>query len=147
MAPQGTRSSQGRPGTHPTRSGIRMTAEERREAVLGAALHEFARGGLDGTSTEAIAERAGISQPYLFRLFPTKRALFAATIERCFGRVEARFTRAAEGLAGEEALKAMGLAYGELLADHDLLACQLHAYAAGDDPEVGPVARQEFRHL
>lgn len=124
-----------------------MTADERREAVLAAAQTEFARGGLTGTSTEDIAARAGISQPYLFRLFPTKRALFGATVQRAFGRVEDRFTRAAEGLSGEQALEAMGLSYAELLADRDLLACQLHAYAAGDDPEVGPVARKCFRHL
>ena len=49
-----------------------MSAEERREIVLEAAVGEFARHGLAGTSTEDVARRAGISQPYLFRLFPTK---------------------------------------------------------------------------
>ncbi|MGH9116082.1 MAG: TetR/AcrR family transcriptional regulator [Acidimicrobiales bacterium] len=129
------------------RSGIRMTSEERREAVLAAAQAEFARKGLTGTSTEDIAARAGISQPYLFRLFPTKRALFEATVQRTFRRVEDRFRQAAEGLTGDDALHAMALAYGDLLADRDLLACQLHTYAAGGDPEVGPVARSCFREL
>ena len=63
--------------------GTRSTAAERRDAVLRAAQVAFARGGLHGTSTEEIAEAAGISQPYLFRLFGTKKKLFVATVERC----------------------------------------------------------------
>jgi AcrR family transcriptional regulator len=58
----------------------RITAGERRERVLEAALTAFAAGGLDGTSTQDIARRAGISQAYLFRLFPTKKALFLAVV-------------------------------------------------------------------
>ena len=65
-----------------------MSAAERREMVLEAAVAEFAAGGMAGTSTEDVARRAGISQPYLFRLFPTKKALFLALVERCFRRVE-----------------------------------------------------------
>ena len=56
----------------------RKSAEERREAVLDAALVEFAEHGLHGGSTEAIAAKAGISQPYVFRLFGTKKELFTA---------------------------------------------------------------------
>ena len=62
--------------------GTRSTAAERRDAVLRAAQVAFARGGLHGTSTEEIAEAAGISQPYLFRLFGTKKKLFVASVER-----------------------------------------------------------------
>ena len=61
-----------------------MPATERREMVLEAAVAEFAARGLAGTSTEDVARRAGISQPYLFRLFPTKKALFLALVGRCF---------------------------------------------------------------
>ena len=67
-----------------------MPATERREMVLEAAVAEFAAHGLAGTSTEDVARRAGISQPYLFRLFPTKKALFLALVERCFRRVRRR---------------------------------------------------------
>ena len=81
----------------------RMSAEERRESVLDAAVAEFARGGLAGTSTEAIAARAGISQPYLFRLFSTKKDLFIAAYRRAFVLIESRFTEASEGLTGDEA--------------------------------------------
>ena len=70
-----------------TTTGVRMSAEERRELVLEAAVAEFALGGLAGTSTEDVARRAGISQPYLFRLFPTKKGLFLALVERCYQRI------------------------------------------------------------
>src|SRR5256885_16271087 len=76
----------------------RMPAAERREMVLEAAVAEFGAHGLAGTSTEDVARQAGISQPYLFRLFPTKKALFLALLERCFRRVEDTFTAAAGGL-------------------------------------------------
>src|SRR4029077_19894871 len=94
----------------------RMPAAERREMVLEAAVPEFAAGGLAGTSTEDVARRAGISQPYLFRLFPTKKALFLALVERCFRRVEDTFTAAAGGLTGEEAVTAMAGSYHPLPA-------------------------------
>src|SRR6266566_6146565 len=129
------------------RTGLRMTADERRETVLEAALTEFAASGLHGTSTEDVARRAGISQPYLFRLFPTKKALFLALVERCFRRVADAFTAAAQDRVGEEALEAMGDAYEELLKDRTLLLLQMHAYAACDDPDIRAAARTGFRSL
>lgn len=125
----------------------RQTADERRETVLAAALAEFGGGGLEGTSTETIAKRAGISQPYLFRLYPTKKALFIATIESCFERVIDEFERAAKGLDEEEALTAMGDAYRNLLTDRELLLCQLQAYAACADPDVRAATRKGFRRI
>jgi AcrR family transcriptional regulator len=124
-----------------------MTAEERRESVLDAALTEFAARGLAGTSTEDVARRAGISQPYLFRLFPTKKALFLALVERCFQRVMDTFTRAAADRVGKEALDAMGDAYADLLSHRTLLLVQLHAYAACDDPDIRAATRAGFRRL
>ena len=56
-----------------------MSAEERREMVLEAAVAGFAVRGMAGTSTEDVARSAGISQPYLFRLFPTKKACLLYT--------------------------------------------------------------------
>jgi AcrR family transcriptional regulator len=124
-----------------------MTADERRESVLEAALTEFAARGLAGTSTEDVARRAGISQPYLFRLFPTKKALFLALVERCFQRVADAFTAAAADRAGTEALEAMGNAYQQLLENRTLLLLQMHAYAACDDPDIRTATRAGFREL
>jgi AcrR family transcriptional regulator len=130
-----------------SKNGVRMTAGERRESVLEAALIEFSARGLDGTSTEHVAHRAGISQPYLFRLFPTKKALFLALVERCFQRVADTFTAAASDRVGEEALEAMVDAYEELLGDRTLLLLQMHAYAACDDLEIRTATRASFRRL
>jgi len=87
-----------------TASRTRLTAEERREEILRAAMEEFARGGLDGTPTEAIAKRVGISQPYLFRLFRTKKDLFLAVVDRCFETTLGAFQRAAEGRSSRDAI-------------------------------------------
>jgi len=124
-----------------------MSASERREQVLNAALAEFAARGLAGTSTEDVARRAGISQPYLFRLFPTKKGLFLALVQRCFERIAEVFTTAAGDHSGEDALMAMGDAYHQLLADRTLLLLQLHAYAACDDPDIRAATRAGFKEL
>src|SRR5215472_9102785 len=126
----------------------RKSAEERREAVLEAALEEFAAHGLSGASTEAIAAKAGISQPYVFRLFGTKKELFKAVVARCFRETLELFQRAAEGKRGEEALKAMGEAYQEqLLPDRIRLQAQLQAYSACDDPDICDVVRNGYGDL
>ncbi len=128
-------------------TAMRLSADERRVSVLRAAMTEFAVSGYAGTSTEAIAARAGISQPYLFRLFGTKRELFIATLDVMHGRIEAAFRAAAEGLSGPEAMMAMAEAYKELLSERDLLQVQLHAFAASGDPEIRRAAREGLRHL
>lgn len=127
----------------------RQTAEERREDVLAAALEEFARSGFHGASTDAIARRAGISQPYLFRLFGSKRELHLAVVRRCFRRTLETMQQAAEGLRGEEALEAMGRAYRELLGiDPLMLQAQLQMYAAAlDDPDVRQTVRDGYGDL
>jgi AcrR family transcriptional regulator len=125
----------------------RMSADERRAAVLRVAIAEFARTGLQGTSTEKIAAGADISHPYLFRLFGTKKELFLACLERCHERLHETFTRAAEAAGDGDRLKAMGHAYVELLADREMLLLQLHGYAACADPEVRETASRGYAEL
>jgi len=116
--------------------------------VLAAAISEFARSGYAGTSTEAIAARAGISQPYLFRLFGTKKDLFVATFDLVADRIIDGLTSASEGLEGEEALEAMGAAYLELMQDPELLQVQLHGFAAAPaDPDIARSGRRTFEVL
>jgi AcrR family transcriptional regulator len=122
----------------------RKSAEERREEILDAALAEFAERGLHGASTEEIAKRAGISQPYVFRLFGSKKELFKASVARCFRETLDTFQRAAEGKRGKEALEAMGMAYQELLTDRNRLRAQMQAYAACDDPDICEVVRNGY---
>jgi len=122
----------------------RKSAEERRDEILDAAMVEFAERGLHGGSTEEIAKRAGISQPYVFRLFGSKKELFKASTARCLRETLETFQRAAEGKRGEEALKAMGAAYEELLVDRTRLRAQMQAYAACDDPDIREVVRNGY---
>jgi AcrR family transcriptional regulator len=131
-----------------TVTATRQTAEERRESILDAAIVEFAAKGLHGTSTEDIAKRAGISQPYVFRLFGTKKTLFAEACRRCMREVHEAMAKAAAGRSGQEALGAMGTAYIELLAaDSRRLTLQMHMYAASDEPEIREVARDGYGEL
>jgi len=114
-----------------SQTATRQTAETRRAAVLDAARVEFARHGLHGASTDAIARSAGISQPYLFRLFGSKKALFVAVNEQCFQRTLELFRSAAAGTSGQGALDAIAAAYGDLIeSDRTMLQGQLQAYAA-----------------
>ena len=131
-----------------TSGATRQTAEDRRETVLAVAQEAFASRGLHGTSTEEIAEAAGISQPYLFRLFGTKKKLFVATVERCLAETLELFRAAAGDLRGEEALHAMGDAYVRMvLTDRTRLLVHMQAYAASDDPEVRETMRVGFGKL
>ena len=122
----------------------RMTADERRASVLRVAREEFAKTGFHGTSTERIAERAGVSQPYLFRLFGTKKHLFLACVDAGFQTVRDAFAQSAEGLTGEEALHAMGETYAELLQDRTQLLAQMQAYASCEDDEIRQLVRDRF---
>ena len=125
----------------------RRTAVERREEVLEAALSEFAAHGLHGTSTEVIAKRAGISQPYLFRLFGTKKELFMACAGRCMERTRETFREAAETEGADPVLTRMGKAYLTLLEDRELLLGQLQLQAACGDEEIRAVAREGWGEL
>jgi AcrR family transcriptional regulator len=126
-----------------------MSAADRKDAVLDAALIEFAERGFAGTSTEDIARRAGISQPYLFRLFGTKKELYIASVLRCFRETLELFQRSAEGLRGEDALHAIGDAYiAQLEANKTWLMAQMQSYAAAaEDPEIRAAVRAGYGDL
>jgi AcrR family transcriptional regulator len=112
---------------------VRKSAEDRREDVIRAAMSEFARGGYHGTSTEVIAKRVGVSQPYLFRLFPGKKAIFLAAADRCVQDFRHLLQEAAEGLEGEDAKRAMADEYTKVIAEQPerlLLQMQLYVAAA-----------------
>jgi len=123
----------------------RSSSDERREQVIVAAVKEFAANGFHATSTAAIAKRAGISQPYIYALFPNKRELFLAVDRHVVERIRSAFLEAARGRGTpEERLEAMGHAYIELLADRDEIRFQMQAHAAAGDPELAEPVRKEF---
>jgi AcrR family transcriptional regulator len=130
----------------------RLSAEERRDEIVSAAMIEFAVTGYAGTSTEAIARRSGVSQPYLFQLFGTKKDLFIAAVRHGFGRTLTAFEAAGRAAAHDDpsthhVLHSMGEAYCVLLQDRELLLCQLQAYAACSDPEIRQAVGEEWTRL
>jgi AcrR family transcriptional regulator len=126
-------------------SRTRASAEERREQVIDAALKEFAAHGFHATTTTAIAQRAGISQPYIYALFANKHELFLAVNRFVVDRIRRTFIEAARGGASpEERLTAMGDAYLELLDHRDEILFQMQAHAAAGDPELREPVRNEF---
>jgi AcrR family transcriptional regulator len=132
----------------------RVPASERRDALIEAAVHEFAIGGLHGTPVDRIARRVGVAQPYVFSLFASKRELFLAAVERDFELVSETFARAAAefdpamALPDTDILTAMGRAYVELLSsDRDYLMLQHQAYAACDDEVIRDRVRVCYARL
>ncbi|WP_017624804.1 TetR/AcrR family transcriptional regulator [Nocardiopsis chromatogenes] len=127
------------------------TADERRRTVLRTAVSAFAERGYFGTTTTDVAQRAGISQAYVYRLFPGKEALFSAVVEHCFALIRESLgdgAAEAEGSSPEAVLNAMGDAYARLIADRDLLLLQLHAQcAAASEPVIGEVVRAGYARL
>ena len=131
----------------PAAPSTRRSADERRREIVEIAISHFAQHGYNGTSTDQVAREAGISQPYLFRLFGTKRELFLACHEAMHGRIADSFAEAARGLPPEERMKAMGTAYTDLLADRTSLLFQMQSYAACADPEIQTHVRERFATL
>ncbi len=127
-----------------TTSRQRVPAAQRRDALIDAAVEEFAHGGLHATPVDRIARRVGVAQPYVFSLFPTKRDLFIAAVERGFQRTMDHFSA-----APEPTLASIGDSYVELLAaDRTLLTLQLHAYtAACEDEVIATHVRESYARL
>lgn len=130
----------------------RVPASERRDALIEAAVHEFAHGGLHGTPVDRIARRVGVAQPYVFSLFGSKRELFLAAVEHAFELIAETFTDAAAQLGAErtgaDLLEPMGSAYVDLLKAHrDYLMIQHHAYAACDDEVIRERVRAAYARI
>lgn len=126
----------------------RHTAEERRDEIVAAAVVRFGATGLYGTSTETIARDVGVSQPYLFRLFGTKKELFMAAVQWGFRETQEAFRRAGEQATDpHDAFRRIGDAYLELISDRRYLDIQLQAYATTDDADIRKVVQDGFGDL
>ena len=122
----------------------RLTAEERHHQLIEAAVTAFTTGGYAGTTTDQVARLAGVSQPYVIRLFGTKQALFIATVQHAADRIEQTFRDAA---VADPTLRGLGAAYDGLLAERELITVLLHGFTAGADPVIGPVVRDCFGRI
>jgi len=127
-------------------SVYRKSSEERREAVLDAAVVEFSEKGLHGASTEAIAGRAGISQPYVFKLFGTKKDLFLAAVDRVCDRIVDAWEESLRS-EPEDPLLAMGHAFVGLTVHREELLLVLQACAASKDPDVLGLMRTRMERM
>jgi len=126
----------------------RLTADERREEILRAAVTHFGRTGLHGTSTETIARDVGVSQPYVFRLFGTKKELYMATVRWAFDDTIERFREAGEAAADQhDAFRRMGHAYEDLIRDRRYLDIQLQAYASTHDEDIRRLVNDGFGRM
>lgn len=132
----------------------RVPAAERRDALIEAAVQEFASSGLHGTPVDRIARRVGVAQPYVFSLFPSKRDLFIAAVERGFEKVSENFTRSAAEFdpavadPGATVLTAMGKGYVAMLAsERPVLMLQHQAYASCDDELIRERVRHAYARL
>lgn len=133
----------------PTAAGVsRMTAQQRREDTLRAAVGEFGRGGYRGTSTHAVAEAVGVSQPYLYRLFGSKERLFAATAEWALGQLVELLRQAARRAApGRELAGCTEAVTSPSAAWSELLRFELALCGAAAEPGPGRLARRHFAVL
>jgi AcrR family transcriptional regulator len=125
----------------------RQSAADRRDQVILAALREFAEQGYQAASTAAIAKRAGISQPYIYALFPNKQELFLAVHDHVVDRIRLAFNEAVKGATSpDDALHRMGSTYPALIADRFALLAQLQCYATAE-PEIRAHVAREYRAL
>ena len=79
-----------------------MTGKQRREQLLDIGRRLFAERGLDGTSIEEIAARAGVSKPVVYEHFGGKEGLYAVVVDR---EVERFLAMATEVLQGEDTME------------------------------------------
>src|SRR5690349_6069501 len=128
-------------------TGTRRSAAERRAELIEIAIEHFALHGYNGTSTDQVARDAGISQPYLFRLFGTKRGLFLACHDAWHARLAETFADASRDVPTEERFAAMAQAYNALLEDRTSLLFQMQSYAAASDPEIQAHVRERYADL
>ena len=125
--------------------GTSTKSGQRRRVVLEAAVACFARKGFYGTTTQEIAERAGISQPYVYRLFVNKQALFASVVDHVSDlmadTLAAHVAAASPPRSPAEALRVARTAYAALIEDQDVLLFLMQANCAAGEPLVGDAVR------
>ena len=130
----------------------RMTAADRRERILQAAAEVFGRRGYVGATTDQVARAAGISQPYVVRLFGSKEALFLAVIESAKDALLDAFRSSLEearaaGGDGAAVGKVLGERYIDLARERGVHLSLLQAFVQGADPVVGAAARAGYLEI
>jgi TetR/AcrR family transcriptional regulator len=120
----------------------RMPAHQRQQEILEAAVVAFAESGYFAATTDQIARIAGVSQPYVVRMFRSKQALFIAAHTYVVDRIEAAFRSAVDNRdESVSPMNALERAYLDLIPDRNLLRMIQHSFTMGADPQFGPPVR------
>ena len=125
-------------------------ADTRRQSIVESALIVFARQGYASTPVAAVAAHVGISQAYVFKLYPTKEMLFVAAIEQCYERIEVTLAESADKAgtdSPDDVLSAMGEGYARLIVERHILMIQVHAQAAADIPAIRDAVRKGMARI
>jgi TetR/AcrR family transcriptional regulator len=124
-----------------------MPAAQRRELILESATEVFGERGFAGTTTDRVAQAAGISQPYVVRMFGTKEQLFVEVLQRALERMLDAFEHGLHDGSGDHPEMRMGRAYFDLVTDRGTLLSLMQAFIMGSDPVIGPIARAGFERV
>lgn len=126
----------------------RIPAAERRELILDAATNVFGELGYAGATTDQVAKAAGISQPYVVRMFGSKENLFVEVMERTGDRILEVFRAAMADTDDPRPVSArIGAAYVDLIEDRGIMLSLMQGFMLGSDPRIGPVARAGFMRI
>jgi AcrR family transcriptional regulator len=129
-------------------TGRRMSSEQRREQIVTAAIAVFGARGYEGTTTDDVARTAGVSQPYVVRLFRSKENLFLAAMQFSFDELMSVFRETLADQTDERPIsKRIGEAYVDLLNTRGLHQTLSHAWLLGGHPVIGPAARRCFAQV
>lgn len=121
----------------------RLPADERRRQVIDAAISFFALTGFNGTNTSGIASAVGVSQPYLYQLFPTKKAIFIAACHEAYERILEALREGVRDCSPDARLGVLAASYDDLLkSNRELLTIQIQVWAAScSDEEIAEATR------
>ena len=125
----------------------RLSATERRAAILAAALRVFSEGSYAGATTAEIAREAGVSEPILYRHFSSKRALYFACLEEAWRRIRSKLEAKMEELGPAQAWGSMRTS---AMREMKTLLPSLWMQAiteAGEDPEIRRFVRGHMREV
>ena len=126
---------------------VRLSAAERRSAIIDAALRVFSEGSYAGATTADIAREAGVSEPILYRHFGSKRDLYFACLDEAWLRIRRKIEATIAALGAAEGWHAIGPA---TMREMKVLLPSLWMQAiteAGEDAEIRRHVRRHMREV
>jgi AcrR family transcriptional regulator len=125
----------------------RLSAAERRNAIIEAALRVFSEGSYAGATTAEIAREAGVSEPLLYRHFSSKRDLYFACLDEAWRRIRSKLQAKIDEVGPARAWQDMGTS---AMREVKTLLPSLWMQAiteAGEDPEIRRFVRRHMREV